>query len=196
MEERNGVSSDKQSSGYIDSQIVPMKEYRVDHWHTDATLLECPPQAALLTPVELPVLGGDTMWASMHAAWEALSSHHQRLLEDLEVVHSTARMPFLREKVSAIHPAVINDDVTGRKLLYVNSNFSERIVGMSEKESNALLDTLFAHVNTPEFHVRLRWKPGTIAVWEERATQHRGVSDFTGPRKLRRHTIKGGKPGA
>jgi taurine dioxygenase len=91
---------------------------------------------------------------------------------------------------------VIRDPVTKRKLLYVNSNYTERIVGMKDSESDALLNMLFQHINTPEFHVRLRWRIGTIAVWEERVTQHRGVADFVGPRQLRRLVIPGGQPGS
>jgi taurine dioxygenase len=78
----------------------------------------------------------------------------------------------------------------------VNSNWTERIVGMRDHESDALLAMLFDHVNTPEFHVRLRWQLGTVAVWEERVTQHRGVADFVGPRKLRRVAIPGDRPTA
>jgi taurine dioxygenase len=183
-------------SPYIDSDMAPMKEVRINHWHSDGTALEYPPQAAMLTPVELPPAGGDTMWASMYAAWDALSPHYQRLLEGLEVQHGTGRLPFLRETPSAVHPAVIRDPVTGRKLLFVNSNYSERFIGMSARESDALLQMLFDHINTPEFHVRLRWRPGIVAAWEERVVQHRGVADFTGPRKLRRITFKGCKPAA
>jgi len=179
---------------YIDSDLVPMKDFRVNFWHTDGTALECPPQAALLTPVELPEAGGDTMWASMYAAWDGLSSHYQRLLDGLEVQHGTARLPFLRQSATAVHPAVIRDPVTGRKMLFVNSNYSERITGMTDSESEGLLRMLFEHVNTPEFHVRLRWRPGVVAVWDERATQHRGVADFIGPRKFRRLTLAGQRP--
>ena len=181
---------------YIDSELVPMKEFRVNCWHSDGTPFECPPQAAMLTPIELPEVGGDTMWASMVAAWEGLSSHYQRLLDGLEVVHSTVRTPYLNQHPTTVHPAVIRDPVTGRKMLFVNSNYSERFVGMRDNESEALLRMLFEHVNTPEFHVRLRWRPGIIAVWEERVTQHRGVADFVGPRKLRRLTFVGERPAA
>ena len=86
--------------------------------------------------------------------------------------------------------------MTGRKFLFVNANYTESIQGMSTGESDALLNMLFAHINTPEFHIRRPWRLGTIAVWEERVTQHRGVADFTGPRKLRRITFKGVPPAA
>ncbi|MBW8754515.1 MAG: TauD/TfdA family dioxygenase [Sphingomonadales bacterium] len=185
---------DKTESPFIDSDLAPMKDVRINVFHTDGTALEHPPQAAILTPVELPPAGGDTMFASMAAAWDALSPHYQRMLEGLEVLHSTRRLPFLRDNPEYVHPAVIRDAVTGRKLLFVNANYSDRVLGMSERESEELLQFLFAHINTPEFHVRLRWRPGTVAVWEERVVQHRGVADFTGPRKLRRLTYKGTRP--
>lgn len=193
-EERYRLGTGK--SEFIDSDLVPMKEVRVNCWHTDGTLFDCPPQAAMLTPLELPDVGGDTMWASMYAAWDALSSHHQRLLEGAEALHSAARLPFLKDARTAIHPAVIRDPVTNRQMLFVNSNYTERILGMSDRESDALLAFLFDHVNSPEFHVRLRWRPGLVAVWEERVTQHRGVADFVGPRKLRRLTFPGDRPAA
>jgi taurine dioxygenase len=124
---------------FIDSDKTPMKDYSINRWHSDGTALEYPPQAAMLTPVELPKLGGDTMWASMYAAWEALSPHYQRLLEGVEVLHSTTRLRFLRESPKTVHPAVIRDPVTGRKMLFVNSNYSERIIGMNSQESENLL---------------------------------------------------------
>src|SRR5262249_440349 len=139
-------------------------------------------------------VGGDTMWASMYAAWDALSPHYQQLLEGAKVLNSTARLPLVAETRSAVHPAVIRDPVTGRKALFVNSNYSERFLAMSEKESESLLQMPFEHINTPEFHVRLRWRPGVVAVWDQRITQHRGVADFTCHRKLRRLNFVGAYP--
>src|SRR5262245_20501637 len=193
-EEGYRLSTREGRAEYIDSDLMPMKDIRVNFWHSDGTCFECPPQAAMLSPVELPEVGGDTMWASMYAAWEDLSSHHQRLLGGLEALHGTARLPFLKESPTAVHPAVIRDAVTGRQMLFVNSNYTERFIGMKDSESDALLRMLFEHINTPEFHVRLRWRPGVVAVWEERVTQHRGVADVVGPRKLRRLTFTGDRP--
>jgi taurine dioxygenase len=190
-----GKEPDNPEDPVMDNDKVPMKDFNTNRWHSDGTLFECPPQAAMLTAVEVPEAGGDTMWASMYAAWEDLSSFNQRLLEGLEVLHSARRLPWLTIDATAVHPAVIRDQVTGRKALFVNANYSDRIIGMSERESETLLQMLFDHVNTPEFHVRLRWRPGIIAVWEERVTQHRGVADFKkGPRKMRRLTFVGDRP--
>ena len=194
LEGKYQLSMKQGGAGYHDAEVAPLRQSRITYFHTDGTPLEEPPQAAMLTPVELPDVGGGTMWASMYAAYEDLSSFNQRLLDELDVVHNTRRVPFLRETPETIHPAVIRDKVTGKKALFVNANYSDRIVGMSEHESDSLLRMLFRHINTPEFHVRVRWRLGTIAVWEERVTQHRGVDDFTGPRKLRRLTFKGDRP--
>jgi taurine dioxygenase len=141
------------------------------------------------------------MWADMRAAFDALSSRHQRFLDGMEALHSTAAVRRhmashddrgrFGEGGSCVHPVVITDPVTQRKILYVNSNYTERLVGMKEWESTRLLDMLFDHVNTPEFHVRLRWQANTVAVWHERVTQHRGVADYNEPRSLRRITIRG-----
>ena len=177
---------------------------RTNYWHTDGSPQEKPPQAALLSPVQVPAFGGDTMWASMTAAFDALSSHHQRLLDGLEAVHSTNAVARFYDDgantfgqgESHVHPVVITDPVTQRKAIYVNSNYTERVVGMSPHESESLLRMLFEHVNTPEFHVRLRWHPNMIAVWEERVTQHRAVADYTQRRALRRITITGEPPRA
>ncbi|MFI5047053.1 MAG: TauD/TfdA dioxygenase family protein [Acidimicrobiia bacterium] len=193
--ERYLIAASDDPNALIDSDLTPMEEFRINHWHTDGTALECPPDTAMLTPVELPPVGGDTMWASMYAAWEGLSSHYQRLLDGLEALHSTFRLPFLEIR-SAVHPVVLRDPVTQRRLLFVNSNWTEGIVGMSPRESDSLLEMLYQHVNTPEYHVRLRWRPGTVAVWHERVTQHRGVADFVGPRKLRRAIFPGDRPRA
>lgn len=182
------------SDGIMDSDKVPMKQFQTNKWHGDGTLFERPPQAAILTCVEAPPAGGETMWASMYAAWDELSSYTQRLLEEVEVLNSAKRLPWLTSDATAVHPAVITDKITGKKALFVNENYSERILGMSEHESETILQMLFRHVNTPEFHVRYNWAPGRIAVWEERVTQHRGVANFKGPRKMRRLTFIGDQP--
>lgn len=174
----------------IDEDRLPMKDYNTMLWHVDGSPFERPPLAAILTAVEVPEVGGDTMWSSMYAAWDALSPHYQRLLKGLEAVHSNVRCPFLEPK-QFTHPAVVTDPITGRKSLFVNSVYTERFIGLTEKENDSLLKFLFDHVNNPDFHVRLRWKPGYVAVWHQRVTQHRAVGGVVGPRKLRRLTIAG-----
>jgi taurine dioxygenase len=190
----------------IDSVVTPIEKYPTDVWHHDGTSRPCPPQAAVLRCIVTPLVGGDTMWASMYAAYDSLSSRYQGFLDGLQAVHDSRRVPaavvppdgrapaFRPE--GQIHPVVIRDPVTRRRLLYVNSLYTQRVVGMTDAESERLLSMLFEHVNTPEFHVRLRWIPNTIAVWEERVTQHRVINDYTGHRQMKRLIIRGESPTA
>jgi taurine dioxygenase len=144
------------------------------------------------------------MWANMYAAYEALSSHYQRFLDGLEALHTTdcvlrkmgprADPDIFGEGARRVHPAVLTDPVTGRRMLYVNENYTERLVGLSDAESASVLRLLFDHINTPEFHVRWQWQLGDIAIWEERVTQHRAVADFEGRRVMRRIAWQGGVP--
>ena len=175
---------------FIDSSVTPMKPFRINHWHADGGPLPVPPRAAILAAHEIPETGGDTMWASMVAAYDALSPHLQRMLDGMRIVNNNRRTGFLEPR-EHIHPAVVVNPVTGRKCLFVDPNYTAGFVDVPEAESDALLRFLFEHINTPEFHVRLRWKPGYCAVWHQQVTKHRGVADFTGPRKLQRLTVDG-----
>lgn len=175
---------------FIDSSKTPMKQFRINCWHADGGPLPVPPLAAILTAHQVPEAGGDTMWASMYAAYDGLSPHMQRMLDGMQIVNNNQRTSFLEPK-EHIHPAVVVNPITGRKCLFVDPNYTARFLDVPENESDALLQFLFQHINTPEFHVRLRWKPGYCAVWHQQVTKHRGVDDFTGPRKLQRLTVDG-----
>lgn len=174
----------------IDAERMPMKDHLINWWHSDGGPLEIPPLAAMLTPYELPEAGGDTMWASMYAAYDALSPTMQNLLDGLQMVNNNSRPSFLQPKEHT-HPAVVRNPITGRKCLFFNPVYTDHFVGLTAKENDALYRFLVDHINTPEFHVRLNWKIGYAAVWHQQVTQHRGVDDFTGPRKLKRLTVDG-----
>lgn len=174
----------------IDSDRMPMEGHKINWWHSDGGPLEIPPLAAILTPLELPPIGGATMWASMYAAYDALSPPMQNLLDGLNIVNNNSRVEFLQPK-QHVHPAVVRNPVTGRKCLFVNPIYTERFEGLPQKESDALYRFCVEHINTPEFHVRLHWKLGYCAVWHQQVTQHRGINDFDGPRKLKRLTVDG-----
>ena len=176
-----------------------------DRWHSDVTFEKCPPLGSILRAVAVPAAGGDTLWASMYAAYEALSSTLQRLLSGLTALHDGGRFRAiakddaqrrdLEARQSAVHPVVRTHPVTGRKALFVNSVFTKGIVGMKPAESRALLGFLYEHVATPDFSCRFRWHKDSIAMWDNRCTQHRVLADALPEyRRMERVTLIGDAP--
>ncbi|HEY4433474.1 MAG TPA: taurine dioxygenase [Candidatus Cybelea sp.] len=182
-----------------------------DRWHNDVTYLERPPMAAVLYAQEIPELGGDTLWANMYLAYETLSDPLRRFVSELRALHSFAKN-FTPERFAALglegrrdemyaahppvsHPVARTNPQTGRKALYVNADFTERIEGLSPRESQTLLELLFEHMGKPEFQVRWRWQANTLAMWDNRWTQHCALADyFPARRRMRRATILGERP--
>ena len=183
-----------------------------DHWHTDVTYLERPAMAGMLYARQVPPVGGDTLWASMTAAYAALSPTMRSFLDTLSAVHDFSHA-FPMESLAArnagderhesgrvahppvIHPVVRVHPETGERGLFVNSIFTARIKSMRREESRALLDFLFAHVQRPDFAVRWRWRQGAVAFWDNRCTQHYAVNDYLPERRvLTRATIIGDRP--
>jgi len=181
-----------------------------DGWHTDITWVSEPPAYAFLNAKVIPPQGGDTMWASLFAAYDALSPVMQELCCQLTVRHS-AGADFhgrltrtvgveIADRVAAEfppveHPLVRTHPVTGRRALFVSGRFMDQIVGMHRDESDALLGYLQQHVENPNFCVRWRWTEGDVAVWDEASTNHRALSDhFPAHRVMRRCTVDGGRP--
>jgi len=183
-----------------------------DAWHTDVTFIETPPLGAILYAKLLPEEGGDTCWANMQAAYEALSKPMQRFLAELDAVHDFNRgfpqtgqvakqagkekaSKALDEHPPVVHPVVRTHPETGADGLFVNYGFTDRIRGLRRSESDALLNMLFVHVQKPEFQCRWRWKPNAIAFWDNRATQHYAVNDYLPHRRvMHRATILGDRP--
>lgn len=178
-------------------------------WHSDTVYLERPPMATMLVAREVPPRGGDTMWANMYAAYDALSPGMQRLLEGLEAVNSSAladvsktREDRIRdsgnnrvEEFVAGHPVVRVHPETGRKALYVNVAHTLRFVDMTEDESRPLLRYLFEHSVRPEFTCRFQWRVGSVALWDNRCTMHNPINDYHGyTRHLHRITLAGDEP--
>jgi taurine dioxygenase len=170
--------------------------------------MSIPPMATVLRAVELPPFGGDTCWANMHAAYEALSPPLRSMLDELDAEHDFMKITYttfddaddpdaelrkLREQFPVVrHPLVCAHPTTGRKLLFCNRNYVTRIVGLNERENELLLPFLFDHVRDPRFQCRFRWRAGSLAMWDNRATQHLGVPDYPGRRVMHRVVIKGG----
>jgi taurine dioxygenase len=178
-------------------------------WHSDTTYLECPPMATMLIARELPPAGGDTMFADTCAAYEALSPGLKETLERLQGLSSSrkadasaTREDRVRdsgtgkaEVLEAEHPVVRTHPETGRKALFVNVGHTVRFVGWTEEESRPLLEYLFRHLTQPEFTCRFRWRPGSIAFWDNRCTQHYPLNDYHGYRRvMHRVTLAGDRP--
>jgi taurine dioxygenase len=184
--------------------------YVAQAWHSDLTFLDEPPLGSVLRCVVAPPVGGDTMWTSMYAAYEALSDQMQRILSDLVAIHDTTRvfslLAYRNQNVddkdrqallsmSAEHPVVRTHPETRRKGLFVNSHFTASIKGMKPAESTALLGFLYRHIELPDFTCRFRWRTNSVAMWDNRCTQHRAVADNrAAERRLERVTINGDKP--
>jgi taurine dioxygenase len=184
--------------------VSPKGQY-TERWHTDSTFLPEPPFGAILRAVQLPSTGGDTCWASMYAAYEGLSPAMQTFLDGLTAEHSTAIIDAALAQLGtvvrrdsgfapSIHPVVRVHPETGRKSLFVNGNFTTRIMELSERESAVLLSFLFEHVNSPEYHVRFHWEPNSVAIWDNRATQHCAIPDYHERRVMCRCMMRGDRP--
>ena len=179
-------------------------------WHSDTTYLDEPPMGSILHAVEVPASGGDTMFANMYMAYDALSPGMKRALAGLSGVSSSAKADVsrtredriaanpgrkARENFEAVHPAVRTHPETGRKALYVNVAHTVRFDGMTEAESASILGFLFSHQIKPEFTCRFRWRLGSVAFWDNRASQHNPINDYHGQRRImRRITIAGDRP--
>lgn len=183
-------------------------------WHSDFSFLEEPPMGSLLYARDVPDHGGDTLFADMYAAYEALSPGLRRMLDGLKAIHTgkpygvggvpadlrvSRSIGIERNNREAdrevAHPVVRVHPATGRKALFVNAIYTTRFQDMTAAESRPLLDFLFAHATQPEFTCRLRWRPGDLAVWDNRCTLHYAVNDYDGQRRLmHRTTIKGERP--
>ena len=160
-----------------------------DEWHTDLTFQEQPAIMSILHMVKCPASGGDTMWTSLYAAYDELSAPIQALCDGLTALHDA--LPHNRPEMATIHPVVRVHPETGRKVLYVNEHFTRRLVELNATESRVLLDYLTGWVSNPRFTVRYHWRPGTIAIWDNRCTQHFVLNDFEGERIIQRVTIVG-----
>ena len=174
-----------------------------ENWHSDVSCDLEPPMGSILYMQELPPVGGDTLFASMYAAYEALSEPMKRFLEPLTAMHEGEHVYRGRYGVNdtgkvfpkAEHPVIRTHPVSGRKALFVNGGFTTRITQLTRPESDALLQFLFRHVETPEFHCRFRWQVNSVAFWDNRCVQHHAMWDYYPQRRHgHRVTIKGDRP--
>ena len=176
-------------------------------WHSDTAYLQEPPMASMLVAREVPPTGGDTLFANMYMAYETLSDGLKKVLSELTAVNASSKADVTRTREDrtggedrhreyvAEHPVVRTHPETGRKALYVNVGHTVHFKDMSEAESRPLLEYLFAHQIRPEFTCRFSWQVGSIAIWDNRCTQHNPVNDYHGYRRLmHRITLAGDRP--
>ncbi len=173
-----------------------------ENWHTDVSADDEPPMGSMLYMKEVPQAGGDTLFASMYAAYDALSRPMQQFLEGLTAVHDGSRIwtkygfpPPAKGFARSEHPVIAVHPETGRKLLYVNQVFTSHVLGLSAEESETLLAMLYRHIGNPRFMCRFRWQANSVAFWDNRCTQHQAIFDyFPARRSGLRVTINGSRP--
>ena len=181
-----------------------------DRWHSDVTCQEAPPLGSILRCRVCPPVGGDTSWANMAAAYEGLDDATKSLLSGLTAEHDWHRGKVgmlacgaTPERIAELekdhppveHPVVRTHPISGEKIIFVNDTFTKHIKGMKEAESTALLQRLYKLASTPEYQVRFRWRPNSVAFWDNRSTQHYVAPDFfPHERSMERVTISGDRP--
>ncbi|MDX2155742.1 MAG: TauD/TfdA family dioxygenase [Hyphomicrobiaceae bacterium] len=183
-----------------------------EEWHADTTMVAEPPMGAILFAIEVPAFGGDTMFASQYAAYDALSDGMKTLIGGLKAYHSDRKVAGPQANMNAfratkvreddawqetvsLHPVVVTHPETGRKLLYVNHSYTYCFEGMTEAESRPLLDYLLNHGHRPEFTCRFRWEKGSVAFWDNRVCKHLAVHDSHRERRhMRRIQLCGSRP--
>jgi len=180
-----------------------------DFWHTDVTFMERPPMGSILRAVELPPLGGDTMWSTTREAYDDLAAPLQRMCDELTAIHHDASYAArvaagegnewegqpVDRLLPVSHPVVRVHPETGRRGLFVNPKFTVGLGGMAGPQADGILRTLYEHMTQPQYVVRLRWEPNMLAFWDNRATMHFGVRDYgTSHRVMHRVTLRGDRP--
>ena len=177
-----------------------------EKWHSDVSCDTEPPMGSILHLWTVPDAGGDTLFSSMYAAWDGLSDRMRSYLDGLTATHSgeqVYRGRYNSEQYDdagrvypqAVHPVVRTHPVTGRKSLYVNRTFTTRINELPHEESSAVLDFLYNHCEKPDYQVRFKWRPDSIAFWDNRCVQHLAIWDYYPQvRSGYRVTIKGDRP--
>jgi len=179
-------------------------------WHSDTAYLETPAAGAVLFALELPPVGGDTLFANMELAWRELPEESKRQIEDLRIVCSSAKADVSRTRqhrlaemadeaspavFESIHPAVRTHPETGHPILYVNEAHVVRFEGWTVEESEPLLRGLYVHQHRPEYQCRIRWSVGAVVMWDNRSTHHYPVNDYHGHRRvMHRISLAGDRP--
>lgn len=179
-------------------------------WHSDTTYLDTPAGGASLYALELPPLGGDTIFCNMGKAYETLSQEVKNKIDDLKALHTSAKSEVSKTRVNCIadagdssapeefnslHPVVRTHPESSERTLYVNEAHTVRFEGWTEAESAPLLNALYMHARRPEFQCRFSWSQGAVVIWDNRSSHHYPINDYDGHRRLlHRVSLKGDRP--
>ncbi len=190
-------------------QPIDSLKDRTNFWHTDITFMAEPPMASMLYSVVVPAVGGDTMWVNTRAAYDALGAPLRRFCDDLVGVHfspyyaqvvadgggNTWHGRRLEQLPPVEHPVVRVHPETGRRNLFVNPGFTVGLKDLPGAQGKSLLKLLYNHMTAPEFLVRYKWQPGTLAFWDNRTTMHYGIYDYGDARRvMHRVVLRGDRP--
>ncbi len=199
----------KHIEGHPEVLAIDSQKDRANWWHTDVTFLDTPPFGSILYMLEVPDVGGDTMWASLQDAYDGLAEPVRKMCDELLAIHHDPWFAadveamggyewdgeFRQTLRPALHPVVRTHPENGCKGLFVNGHFTQTLLGLSKIESNAILEMLYHHCEKPEYTVRFRWRPGSLAFWDNRATLHYALDDYgDAPRLGHRVTLRGDRP--
>lgn len=178
-----------------------------DVWHSDTTFRRCPNKYSILRCLRIPATGGDTLWADMAAAYEGLSPRFRDLINGLSAVHDFKNFRVLYKDQkdelrrmedlypNPVHPVVRTHPISGQKIVYVNAQFTVNILGLGGGEDKVILDMLLTLPKVPEYQFRLKWQPGTVAFWDNTATQHYAANDYYPERRtMERVAVIGDEP--
>ncbi len=194
LESHPNLSTDAERPEFFELHATGGAGAIADEWHSDLTCQTQPSVMAILQMRKCPEVGGDTMWTNQYKAYEELSPPMKAFCEGLSALHDAHAHD--KPETMAIHPVVRVHPVTGKRSLFVNEHFTRRIVELSHDESEALLGFLTRWAGNPRFAVRYRWTEGTVAMWDNRCTQHCVLNDFEGERVIQRVTVMGDEPRA
>jgi len=195
--------------GHPEVLAIDSREDRASWWHTDVTFLPTPPLGSILSMLTCPETGGDTQWSSLQDAYDGLADPVRDMCDELIAIHFD---PWFAADVEArggyewngehhdkllpaLHPVVRTHPETGRRGLFVNPQFTRTVLGLSDNESDAILQMLYRHCQKPEYTCRFRWRPGSVAFWDNRATLHYALDDYGDDlRVAHRVTLRGDVP--
>jgi taurine dioxygenase len=195
-----GYGADPKAPPVHGGDTGPVSKRVAERWHADASWLEAPPMATALRMVQVPPVGGDTCWSNVVAAYEDMILPLQALLDQLHAMHwmipslEAMNIPPQNDEIQFVHPAVTVHPETGRKALYVSEGWTRCLVELPPAQSTHLLNLVYDQIKSPNYTMRWRWRPGDVALWDNRTVQHYAVPDYDRGRIIQRVVLQGARP--